>query len=106
MKISYMLCNKSGKGRTVPSGQAWQWIHQIEDEKQMLSVFAKLKKRIRECRLTLANLQIEQRHCSDEFLEQATFTYKGPIIYDDSIIPKRIINIHEDSNEEDKSETT
>jgi len=105
MKISYMLCNNSGKGRTVPSGQAWQWIHQIEDEKQMLSVFTKLKKRIRECRLTLANLHIEQHHSSDEFLEQATFEYKGPIIYDDSIIPKRIINIHEDSIEEDKSET-
>jgi hypothetical protein len=51
-------------------------------------------------------LHIEQRHSSDEFLEQATFAYKGPIIYDDSIIPKRIINIHEDSVEEDKSEMT
>ena len=99
-----MLCNNSGNGRNVPSGQAWQWIHQVEDQKQMLSVFAKLKKRIREYRLTLANLYIDQRHCSDEFLGKATFEYKVPIIYDDSIAPKRIINIHEDSIEEDTSE--
>jgi len=104
MKISYMLCNKSGNGRTVPLGQAWQWIHQVEDQKQMLSVFAKLKKRIREYRLTLANLQIDKRHCSNEFLEKATFEYKVPIIYDDSISPTRIFNIHEDSIEEDANE--
>jgi hypothetical protein len=106
MKISYMLVNKSGKGRTVPSGQAWQWIHQIEDDKQMLTVFARLKKRIRECRLTLANLHIEQKNSPEEFVEQATFTYKGPIIYDDGLIPKRIINVHEDSIEDDKTATT
>jgi hypothetical protein len=54
--------------------------------------------------LTLANLHIEQRHTSDDFLEMATFEYKGPIVYDESIVPKRIIFLHEDSVEEDKNE--
>ena len=31
MKFSYMLHNKDGRGRRVPRGQAWQWIHDLED---------------------------------------------------------------------------
>ena len=92
------------KGRRIPAGDAWQWIHHIEDEQQMKTVFSKIKKRIRENRLTLANLHIEQRNSSDDFLEMATFEYKGPIIYDETISPKRIIFVHEDSVEEDKNE--
>ena len=104
MKITYMLYNRTGKGRRIPAGDAWQWIHHIEDEQQMKAVFSKIKKRIRENRLTLANLHIEQRNSSDDFLEMATFEYKGPIIYDETISPKRIIFVHEDSVEEDKNE--
>jgi hypothetical protein len=99
-----MLFNRTGKGRRIPAGDAWQWIHHIEDEQQMKAVFSKIKKRIRENRLTLANLHIEQRNSSDDFLEMATFEYKGPIIYDETISPKRIIFVHEDSVEEDKNE--
>jgi hypothetical protein len=104
MKLTYMLFNRTGKGRRIPAGDAWQWIHHIEDEKQMKAVFSKIKKRIRENRLTLANMHIEQRNSSDDFLEMATFEYKGPIIYDETISPKRIIFVHEDSVEEDKNE--
>jgi len=104
MKITYMLFNRTGKGRRIPAGDAWQWIHHIEDEQQMKAVFSKIKKRIRENRLTLANLHIEQRNSSDDFLEMATFAYKGSIIYDETISPKRIIFVHEDSVEEDKNE--
>jgi len=100
MKITYMLVNLSGKGRRIPSGTAWQWIHHVEDELQMRSLFLKLKNKIRIDRLTLANLHIEQRNASDEFLEIATFAYKGQIIYDNTISPKRIFFIHEDSDEE------
>ena len=99
-----MLFNRTGKGRRIPAGDAWQWIHHIEDEQQMKAVFSKIKKRIRENRLTLANLHIEQRNSSDDFLEMATFEYKGPIIYDETISPKKIIFVHEDSVEEDKNE--
>ncbi len=105
MKISYMLMNKTGKGRKIPPGHAWQWIHEVEDEHQMLSVFIKLKKTIRDCRLALMNLHIEQRDCSEELLEQATFAYKGNILYDESISPKRIIHVHEDSFEDQNTES-
>ena len=105
MKISYMLWNKTGKGRKVPTGQAWQWIHEVEDAYQMVNIFKKLKKTIRECRLTLANLHIEQRDFSDELLEQAIFAYKGPILYDETIAPKRIMHVHEDTFEDQNTET-
>ena len=44
MKISYMLWNKTGKARKVPAGEAWQWIHEVEDEQQMVKLFHVLKK--------------------------------------------------------------
>ena len=106
MKISYMLWNRTGKGRKVPTGEAWQWIHEVEDENQMVGIFKRLKKTIRECRLTLLNLHIEQRDCSDELLERATFAYKRPMLYDESISPKRIIHVHEDTFEDQNTETT
>ena len=105
MKISYMLMNKTGKARKIPAGHAWQWIHEVEDERQMVSVFIKLKKTIRDCRLALVNLHIEQRDCSEELLERATFAYKGSILYDESISPKRIIHVHEDTLEDQNTET-
>ena len=106
MKITYMLVNRSGKGRRIPAGDAWQWIHHVEDVSQLKAVFLKLKKKIRDDRLTLANLHIEQRQSSEDFLELATFEYKGPVIYDESISPKRIIFVHEESVDESLAETT
>lgn len=105
MKISYVLLNRTGKARKVPAGEAWQWIHEVEDEQQMVRVFSQLKKTIRDCRLTLANLHLEQRNCSDEFLEEATFIYKGPIVYDEKIAPRRIFHVHEDTFEDYSTET-
>ena len=104
MKITYMLVNRSGKGRRIPAGDAWQWIHHVEDVSQMKAVFLKLKKRIRDDRLTLANLHFEQRDSSGEFMEMASFEYKGPVIYDESLSPKRIIFVHEESFDEHLTE--
>jgi len=101
-----MLVNRSGKGRRIPAGGAWQWIHHVEDAPQMRAVFLKLKKRIRVDRLTLANLHLEQRQSSENFLEMASFEYKGPVIYDETISPKRIILVHEESVDEQLAETT
>ena len=106
MKITYMLVNRSGKGRRIPAGDAWQWIHHVEDVAQMKVVFLKLKKRIRDDRLTLANLHFEQRECSADAMEMASFEYKGPVIDDETIAPKRIIFVHEESVDEPLEETS
>jgi alpha-amylase/alpha-mannosidase (GH57 family) len=99
MKISYMLLNNTGKDLDVPIGAAWQWIHEVEDEEQMRSVFERLKRKTHEDRLTLANLRINERECSDALLVD-TFDFKGPALYDKTIAPKRIIHLHEEDNEE------
>ena len=106
MKITYMLVNRSGKGRRIPAGDVWQWIHHVEDVSQLKAVFLKLKKRIRDDRLTLANLHFEQRDSSGGFMEMASFEYKGPVIVDETISPKRIIFVHEESVDESLEETT
>ena len=99
MKISYMLCNNSGRDLSVPAGAAWQWIHEVENEEQMRAVFDRLKKRTGEDALTLANLRINQRECSEALLVD-TFGLKAPVIYDKTIEPKRIIHLHEEDDEE------
>ena len=99
MKISYMLVNNSGHGLSIPIGAAWHWIHEVDDEKHMRSVLERLKRITHEDRLTLANLRINQRECSDALLEN-TFGFKVPVLYDKTIAPKRIIHLHEDDEEE------
>ena len=106
MKVTYMLVNRSGKGRRIPAGDAWQWIHHAEDVSQLKAVFLKLKKRIRDDRLTLANLHFEQRQAVQDWMEMARFEYKGPVIEDETISPKRIICVHEESVGEPLEEST
>jgi hypothetical protein len=94
MKVSYMLLNKSGKARKIPPGQAWQWTFHVEDTAQLERVWVQLKRDIRENRLALANLRIQRHKLDVEIPEAVNFGYKGPIIYDSGIAPKRIINQH------------
>ena len=98
MKISYMLVNNSGHGFSIPFGAAWHWTHEVDEEKHMRSVFERLKRITQEDRLTLANLRINQRECSDALLAN-TFCFKVPVLYDKTIAPKRIIHLHEDDEE-------
>ena len=83
----------------MPIGAAWQWIHEVEDEEQMRSVFERLKRKTHEDQLTLANLRINERECSDALLVD-TFDLKGPALYDKTITPTRIIHLHEEDDEE------
>jgi hypothetical protein len=39
-------------------------------------------------------------------MEMASFEYKGPVIVDETISPKRIIFVHEESVDEPLEETT
>ena len=99
MKISYMLVNNAGHGLSMPIGAAWHWIHEVDDETHMRSVLERLKRVTHEGWLTLANLRINQRECSNALLEN-TFGFKVPVLYDQTIAPKRIIHLHEDDEEE------
>lgn len=47
MKVSYMLLNRSEMGNGIHSGMAWQWIHCIEEEKQLIPKLTKVQKTIK-----------------------------------------------------------
>ena len=100
MKIKYMLVNKSGKARKIPPFEAWQWTHYLDDEDQLHSLLNALKKSIRDNRLTLANLQVDFTGAEGRGHPDHHFSYKGPIIYDESIRPARIINRHVETVDE------
>lgn len=89
-----MLLNKTGKARKIPPGQAWKWIYYVEDASQLKHVFGQLKRDIRENRLALANLLIEQHKLDVEAAQGVKFEYKGPVIYDGELQAQRIINRH------------
>ena len=94
MKISYMLRNESDEESEIPMGQAWKWIHHIEDEIEIYLIFENLKKKLADNKLTLANLQIDQLCSSDDFLNLACKSYKDPVVYDEFIPVARIISTH------------
>lgn len=100
MKISYVLLNKTGTDRGIPSGAAWQWIHQVNDEEQMQSVFARLKRKMHEERLTVANLRINQRDCAELFFGVDAGGLQDPIVYDKTIEPKRIIHLDGEADDD------
>jgi hypothetical protein len=100
MKISYVLLNKTGKDRSVPRGAAWQWIHQVHDEDQMQSVLKRLRKKMSDDQLIVANLRINQMEYSEIFSDGDALGFKGPVIYDKTIEPRRIIHLQEDCDED------
>lgn len=100
MKISYVLLNKTGIDRSVPRGAAWQWVHHVNDEDQIESVFERLKRKIFDEQLIVANLRINQREYAGAFSDGGAFGFKGPIVYDNTIAPKRIIHLQAESDED------
>lgn len=99
MKITYMLVNKTGKARKIPPFEAWQWTHYIEDESQLKIFLNGLKKTIRDNRLALANLHVQPAEALESLYRNSSLFYKGPIIYDETLWPKRVINRHEEALE-------
>jgi hypothetical protein len=100
MKVKYMLVNKSGKARKIPPFEAWQWTHYLDEEEQLHMLYSALKKTIRDNRLTLANLQVDISDLETRGRAQHHFSYKGPIIYDETIQPTRIVNRHVETMDE------
>jgi len=102
MKVSYMLLNQSELGNGVPSGMAWQWIHCIEHEKQLIPILRKVQKIIKENWLTFANFQVDKSNQNDKFQSLANEIVRCQIHYDEKITPERIFYINEDLREEDE----
>ena len=101
MKVSYMLLNRSELGNGVPLGMAWQWIHCIEDEKQLIPILKKVQKVIKENWLTFANFTVDKNQELERFMTLANEIIRNQIYYDEKINPERIFYINEDLRQED-----
>ena len=103
MKVSYMLLNRSELGNGVPLGMAWQWIHCIEDEKQLIPILKKVQKVIKDNWLTFANFTVDKNHELEKFVGVVNDIIRNQIYYDDKINPERIFYINEDLRSEDEA---
>jgi hypothetical protein len=101
LKVSYMLLNRSELGNGVPAGMAWQWIHCIEDEKQLVPILKKVQKIIKENWLTFANFTVDKNQELERFMTLANEIIRNQIYYDEKINPERIFYINEDLRQED-----
>ena len=102
MKVSYMLLNQSELGNGIPSGMAWQWIHCIEDEKQLITILRKVQKIIKDNWLTFANFTVDKNNEIERFMGVANDIIRNQIYYDDKLNPERIFYINEDLRSEDE----
>ena len=91
-----MLLNRSELGNGVPAGMAWQWIHCIEDEKQLVPILKKVQKIIKENWLTFANFTVDKNQELERFMTLANEIIRNQIYYDEKINPERIFYINED----------
>lgn len=103
MKVSYMLLNRSEMGNGIPFGVAWQWIHCIENEKQLVPILTKVQKVIKENWLTFANFTVDKNNELEKFVDVASDIISNQIYYDDKINPERIFYINEDLKSEDEA---
>ena len=103
MKVSYMLMNRSVMDTGIPSGMAWQWIHCIEDEKQLVPILKKVQKIIKDNWLTFANFTVDKNNELERFVGVANDIITNQIYYDDKINPERIFYINQDLRSEDEA---
>jgi hypothetical protein len=96
MRVSYFLHNASGLGRKIPRGEAWQWLHNIEDLDQAKTLFDHLKRRIAENRLTLANLYVDKIPLTQISSDLKNALGEEPVEYNEVLTATRIINKHEE----------
>jgi hypothetical protein len=104
MKVSYMLLNNSDMGNGVPAGMAWQWIHCLEHEKQLVPILKKVQKIIKENWLTFANFKVDKQNDLEKFMGVAHEIIRNQIYYDEKITPERIFYINEDLRDEEEAE--
>jgi hypothetical protein len=97
MKFSYMLHNKDGRGRRVPRGQAWQWIHDLEDIAHLGPILEWIEARVAVDRLSLMNVYLDHAEITAPQNSQITFACKSQIVYSRITRPDRVIVMNMDS---------
>jgi len=95
MKFSYILQNKNGRGRRVPRGQAWQWVHAVQNLDQLMPILEWLDKRVRMDQLELINVYLDHVAITDPQHAGLMFEVKSKIRYSKITAPHRVIDMRE-----------
>jgi hypothetical protein len=95
MKLTYVLQNKDGRGRRVPRGQSWQWVHAVHDLDQLMPILEWLGKRVQVDQLELINVYLDHVAITDPQHESLVFEAKSKISYSKITTPHRVIDMNE-----------
>lgn len=93
MKFSYILHNKEGRGQRVPPGQAWQWIHDLENLGQLRSILDWIDLRVSVDQLSLLNVYLDQTEITASHNAGISFHCKSQVVYSKVTKPSRVINM-------------
>ena len=93
MKLTYVLQNKDGRGRRVPRGQSWQWVHAVQDPDQLTPILEWLGKRVHVDQLELINVYLDQVAITDPQHADLVFEAKSKISYSKITMPHRVIEM-------------
>jgi hypothetical protein len=95
MKLSYILQNKDGRGRRVPTGQSWQWVHAVQDLEQLTPILEWLTKRVQMDQLELMNVYIDHVEITSPQFAWLGFETPSHIRYSKITAPHRVIDMRE-----------
>ena len=95
MKLTYVLQNKDGRGRRVPRGQSWQWVHAVQDPDQLTPILQWLGKRVHVDQLELINVYLDHVAITDPQHADLVFEAKSKIRYSKITTPHRVIDMSE-----------
>ena len=95
MKFSYILQNKDGRGRRVPRGQSWQWVHVVQDLEQLTPILEWLTKRVHVDELELMNVYLDHVEITSPQYAGLVFEAMSHVRYSKITAPHRVIDMSE-----------
>jgi hypothetical protein len=93
VKFSYILQNRDGRGRRVPRGQAWQWIHDVDNTDHLVAILDWIQVRMKVDRLSLLNVYLDHIEITAPKNAEISFSSKDQIIYSKVTKPDRVIEM-------------
>ena len=94
MHFSYILHNKDGRGRRVPRGQAWQWIHEVEGVENLGPILEWIDLRVAIDQLHLLNVYLDHTEITAPKNACISFECKAQVVYSHVTVPDRIIEMN------------
>lgn len=94
MRFTYILHNKDGRGRRVPRGEAWQWVHDVEDVDHLGPILTWIDSRVSVDHLSLLNVYLDHTEITAPINSAISFGSKSQIIYSRVTQPNRVIDMN------------